>query len=73
VDEASLVSIPVKLNVRPNSAVLVEWMGTMRKATVQSSPDTGLFTVKFERAGRPVTVGWGLVMKEPPPPSPGKK
>ena len=26
------------------------------------APDPGIFTVKFDRAGRPETVGYGLLM-----------
>ena len=33
----------------------------MRRATVQAADEVGLFTVKFERAGRPATIGWGLL------------
>ena len=31
----------------------------------RSAPTTRPFTVKFERAGRPATVGWGLLMARP--------
>lgn len=63
VDEASLRPIPVKLTLRAGAEVLAEWVGTLRKATVESVDDPGLFTVKFERAGRPATVGWGAILK----------
>lgn len=65
VDEASLSPIPVQFKPKPGETVWAEWVGSMRKATVQSVDDPGFFTVKFERAGRPATVGWGLIM--PPP------
>ncbi len=65
-EEGSLLPIPVKWSPRVGAEVWAEWVGTMRKATVQSVGDTGLFTVKFDRAGRPATVGWGLLMKPPP-------
>jgi hypothetical protein len=28
---------------------------------VQTIDDPGLFTIKYERAGRPAVVGWGLL------------
>jgi hypothetical protein len=62
-DEAALRPIPVKWSPKVGAPVLAEWVGALRKATVQATGDTGLFTVKFERAGRPATVGWGLLMK----------
>lgn len=65
VDEASLRPIPVQWSPRPGTPVWAEWVGTMRKATVQSADDPGFFTVKYERAGRPATVGWGLIMAPP--------
>jgi hypothetical protein len=34
----------------------------MRRAVVQSEVEPGIFTVKFERAGKPETVGYGLIM-----------
>ena len=34
----------------------------MRRATLQSENEPGFFTVKFERAGKPETVGYGLIM-----------
>jgi hypothetical protein len=65
VDAADLVPIPVKLNTKVGKIVWAKEGGKMRRATVQAIDDQGLLTVKFERAGRPSTVGWGLVM--PPP------
>jgi hypothetical protein len=65
VDEAVLTAIPVKYNPRPGTGVLAEWVGTLRKATVAGVDDPAMFTVRFERAGRPVTLGWGLLMKDP--------
>jgi hypothetical protein len=64
VDEVELAPIPVKYNPKVGTQVLAEWMGNLRKATVQTLIDPALFTVKFERAGRPATVGWGLLMKD---------
>jgi hypothetical protein len=62
-DEADLRPIPVKFNARVGAEIWAEWVGTMRKATVQSTDDPALFTVRYERAGRPAVVGWGLLMK----------
>src|SRR5262249_31719745 len=60
-DEADLRPIPVRYTPKLGATVSAEWAGTMRKATVQSIDDPGLFTVKYERAGRPATVGFGLI------------
>jgi hypothetical protein len=61
-DEAALRPIPVSpTKIKAGDAIWAEWVGTLRRATVQSVEDTGLFTVKFERAGRPARIGWGLV------------
>lgn len=62
VDEADLRPIPVRYAPKVGAAVWAEWTGTMRKATVQSIDELGLFTVKYERAGRPKAVGFGLIM-----------
>lgn len=62
VKESALEPIPVKFQPRPGTAVLAEHNGVLRKASVQSSPETGIFTVKYERAGRPATVGWGFLL-----------
>jgi hypothetical protein len=62
VDEADLRPIPVRYTPKVGAAVWAEWTGTMRKATVQSIDEFGLFTVKYERAGRPRAIGFGLIM-----------
>lgn len=64
VPEVDLRPIPVKFRPKKLGGVVwAEWSGKMRRATVQSSDDPELLTVKYERAGRPaVVVGWGLVM-----------
>jgi hypothetical protein len=62
VDESDLVPIPIKWKGKPGATVWAEWAGSMRRATVQSENEAGIFTVKFERAGKPEVVGWGLVM-----------
>ncbi|AUX42035.1 hypothetical protein SOCE26_034600 [Sorangium cellulosum] len=61
VDEASLRPIPIKPQLKVGANVWAEWVGALRPAVVQSAEETGLYTVKFERAGRPATVGWGLL------------
>ena len=62
VAEADLTPIPVKFAAKVGKPVWAESGGKMRRATVQAADDQGLLTVKFERAGRPSTVGWGMVM-----------
>lgn len=62
VNERDLVPIPIKWKGKPGTTVLAEWAGTMRKAVLQAEPDPGIFTVKFERAGKPETVGYGMIM-----------
>lgn len=60
-DEPALRPIPVRPKLKVGSSVWAEWVGALRPAVIQSAEETGLFTVRFERAGRPVTVGWGLI------------
>ncbi|KYG05133.1 hypothetical protein BE21_42745 [Sorangium cellulosum] len=60
-DESALRPIPVKPRLKLGASVWAEWVGALRPAVVQSAEETGLYTVKFERAGRPVTLGWGLL------------
>ncbi len=62
VPEVDLKPIPVRYAPKLGSVVSAEWSGKMRRATVQSADDQGLFTIKYERAGRPAVVGWGLLM-----------
>jgi hypothetical protein len=62
VNEADLVPIPIKWKGKVGATVFAEWAGTMRKAVLQSEIEPGIFTVKFERAGKPETVGFGLIM-----------
>jgi hypothetical protein len=73
VDEAALTPIPVKYDPKPGAAVLAEWVGTLRKATVQAALDQGLFSVRFERAGRPVTLGWGMLLRDTEAPAKEKR
>jgi hypothetical protein len=68
-DEADLQPIPIRWAPKPGATVWAEWAGAMRRGTVQNVDDPGLFTVKYERAGRPATVGFGRIMAplaEPP-------
>ncbi len=62
VAEADLKPIPVRYKPRLHAVVWAESGGKMRRATVERADDPGLFTVKYERAGRPVLVGWGMLM-----------
>ncbi len=61
-EEASLRPIPIRFTPKIGAPVWAEWVGTLRRGTVLASPDPGLFTVKFERAGRPATVGFGGIL-----------
>ncbi|MGK3982282.1 hypothetical protein WME99_04560 [Sorangium sp. So ce136] len=60
-DESALRPLPIKPQLKIGASVWAEWVGALRPAVVQSAEETGLYTVKFERAGRPATVGWGLL------------
>jgi hypothetical protein len=66
VKESDLRPIPVRFSPRVGGDVWAQWAGKMRRATVLGADDQGLFTVKFDRAGRPAVTGWGFLM--PPPP-----
>lgn len=61
VPESALTAIPVKLKVKEGESVWAESVGILRRATVQNADTPGFFTVKYERAGRPVTLGLGFV------------
>ncbi len=61
-DEADLTPIPIRWAPKAGTLVWAEWAGTMRRGTVQNVDNPGLFTVKYERAGRPATVGFGMIM-----------
>ena len=60
--ESALEPIPVKFAPRAGTPVLAEHNGVLRKGTVTSTPETGIFNVKYERAGRPATLGWGFLL-----------
>ncbi|AKT40208.1 hypothetical protein [Chondromyces crocatus] len=60
VEEVALRPIPVKpRNLKAGLLVWAESVGVLRRAAVVGSDDVGFYTLKFERAGRPVRVGWG--------------
>ncbi len=60
--ESALEPIPVKYQPRAGTVVLAEHNGVLRKGTIQSASEPGVFAVKYERAGRPAALGWGFVM-----------
>lgn len=62
VARAELVPIPIRFAPKVGAEVWGEWVGTLRKGTVTASPERGFFVVKFERAGPPVTLGWGSIL-----------
>lgn len=62
VPRAELVPIPVRYEPKVGTEVWGEWVGTLRKGAVVSSPERGFYVVKFERSGPPVTLGWGLLL-----------
>jgi hypothetical protein len=62
VAEGDLKPIPVRYKPKLHAVVWAESGGKMRRATVEKIDEPGLYTVKYERAGRPVVVGWGMVM-----------
>jgi hypothetical protein len=62
VAEADLKPIPLKPRPKLGATVWAESAGKMRRATLQAIDEPGLFTVKYERAGRPGVVGYGFVM-----------
>lgn len=66
VSEADLVPIPIKWKGKVGSTVQAEWAGTMRRAVLQTEHEPGIFTVKFERAGKPELVGYGQIMNPEP-------
>lgn len=63
VEESELVAVPVKLEAKVGEVVWAETKGMFRRGAVEATPQRGLFTVRFERAGRPETVGWGSLLK----------
>jgi len=66
---SELLPVPVSYEPKEGARVWVEHLGRMREALVRDVDRPGLMTVRFERAGRPLQVGWGQVM---PPASPDR-
>ena len=62
VDESSLLAVPVSYEPKEGAQVWALWLGTFRPGVVKATDSPGLFTVRFERAGPPVQVGWGSLM-----------
>ncbi len=62
VEETDLTAIPVKWEPKEGAPVFAESLGRLRAGVVQGIDAPGLYTIKLERAGRPVTVGWGSIM-----------
>ncbi|MFO0555435.1 MAG: hypothetical protein U0271_44065 [Polyangiaceae bacterium] len=62
VDLADLRPIPVTYDPKPGAMVLAEHLGHMRPAVVKDVDKPGILTLRFDRAGRPVIAGWGMVM-----------
>ena len=54
--------IPIRFTPKIGAVVWAEWVGTLRGRRSRPRGDPGLFTVKFERAGRPATVGFGRIL-----------
>ncbi|MBK6517013.1 MAG: hypothetical protein IPG04_23565 [Polyangiaceae bacterium] len=57
-----LVGVPISFEPKVNAPVLAEHLGKMRPAVVKELDAPGVLSVRFDRAGRAVTTGWGLVM-----------
>lgn len=74
VPEAELRAVPVVYSPKVGALVWVEHLGRMRPGVVKEVDPPGWATVRFERVGRPVQVGWGSIMAPladaPPPPRP---
>ena len=68
VEESRLFPVPVTYEPREGTIVWAEWLGVMRRGVVKGMDKPGLSTVRFERVGKPVEVGWGFVM----PPAKGE-
>jgi hypothetical protein len=58
-----LAPIPARADPKPGAEVWAEYLGAMRKGTLTGVNGPGFAIVKFERAGKPVSVGWGLFMR----------
>ncbi len=62
VDESALLAVPVSYEPKEGAAVWAVWLGVFRPGIVKTTDSPGLFTIRFERAGPPVLVGWGALM-----------
>lgn len=62
VDEVALVAIPVSFEPKEGASVWGVWLGGFRPGTISAVDSPGLFTVKFDRTGRAVKLGWGSLM-----------
>ncbi|MFO0616481.1 MAG: hypothetical protein U0414_28065 [Polyangiaceae bacterium] len=62
VDPVALVAVPVNFEPKEGASVWGVWLGAYRPATIQDVDSPGLFTVRFDRTGRAVRLGWGSVM-----------
>jgi hypothetical protein len=62
VAERDLLAVPVSYLPKVGTSVWAEHLGKMRDAKVTAVDRPGLCDVRFDRAGKSVVVGWGLVM-----------
>lgn len=62
VEEVDLVSVPVSFEPKAGATVWGAWLGGYRPGTVTDVDAPGLVTVKFDRTGRAVRLGWGSFM-----------
>lgn len=60
--EKDMLVVPLTFTPKAGSVVWAEHLGKMREGTVVEVDRPGLVTVKFKRVGRPITVGWGLLL-----------
>lgn len=62
VKTSELVVVPISFEPKVGANVLAAHLGKMRQGVVKAIDRPGVMTVRFERAGRPIETGWGLVM-----------
>ncbi len=58
----ALLGVPISYEPKVGTVALVEHLGKMREGIIKELDRPGLMTVKFDRAGRSVQTGWGMVM-----------
>jgi hypothetical protein len=69
VEESELEALPPpRFNPRPGNMVRVAFRGLLVPAEVRALDAPGLYIVKRDRAGAPLTVGPGMLMPAPPAP-----